>query len=476
MNPRSRALAAAGLLALLAACATDQRADVDAYRAISDPPGPVPTQAEGDPLPLVRALRLTAAHNERLAQQGEVYIQALADRQRLAAALRPTVSLFTNVGMHENTGSDGVVQTDVGVNGQYRLLTGMTDLRNVRAAEAFADSARWLILDLRESLLVQTARAYYDAIRAERLADVLTNSVRAQEERLADARGRNEVGFARPLDVAQIEAQVSRTRARLIDARRQAGEARSTLALLVNARVTGSALTDEFESPGAAPSVDDAFALARAHRQDVLSARAEAEAARALVDAAIGEYEPAITLNLDFFLVRAPDDAPASIASLLGVRAPVFSGGRIAADVRGAWSRFRESVLVYRARAREVARDVETAHLRFAASLELSAELAAQVRVAAQAVELAEAAYGAGLGTNLERVVAQDQLLAAELEAVSAAYDAKTAYLELLRACGLLGRDMIGARLPPPPAALPVPDSPFLNRSSDPAPAAGGAS
>lgn len=465
----ARAAVAIGLgLALVTnGCATDQQSDVASYRSISDAPGSAPTLAPREPLSLRTALLLTAAYNEQLAVQGEQWVQSLADRQRLAAALRPTLDFFARSDLRENTGNAGVSQTDVGLSGQYRLLTGMSDLRSVEAAEARIDSARWLILDLRESLLVQVARAYYDALRAERLTLVLENSERAQSARLSDARARNDAGFTRSLDVAQIDAQVSRTRAQLIVARRQAGEARSLLTLLTNAETRSSPLTDDYTVPMPPPDVERMYALAGVHRQDVQAARAEADAARQLVDAAIGEYAPTLTIDLDYFLLRSPSLDLTSVASLIQLRLPIFSAGRIEAQVRGAWSVFRERVLEYRARRREARRDVETAHLRLLAAVSLSGELRTQVRVAAEALEQAEATYQAGLGTNLERVVAQDQLLAAELESVSAEFDTKTAYLELLRASGLLGSELTGAPLPET-SPSDEPTSPFLDRGSAP--------
>ena len=450
----------------LAGCSSDQAGDVASYRQFSDAPQPLPTRHAGEPLSLIDALRLTTAYNEQLAVQGERSIQTLAQRQRAGAALLPSFDFFTGVALRENSGSNRVVQTDVGISGQYRLLTGLSDLRNVEAAEYRVESSRWLILDLRESLLVQTARAYYATLRAERLSGVLASSVDAQTERLNDARARNEVGFARPLDVSQIESQVSRTRAQLIAAQREAAEARSTLAFLVNAEIGTSSLVDGFEAISAERSLDLMISLARANRQDVRAARSEADASRAEVDAAIGQYAPSIGVNLDYFLVGAPDDPVSDIASLIEIRLPLFSAGRIEADVRESWSRFRERVLTYRARVREVRRDVETAYIRLQESIRLEAELRTQVRVARQALELAEASYEAGLGTNLERVTAQDELLTAELQAVSQSFLTKTASLELRRACGLLSAEMLGTALPTP-ETRPPPTSPFLDRSTN---------
>lgn len=462
-----RAWLALGVVASLGACSTDQSSDVEAYRRISDPKeaseargvsGPVQT------LSLRDAMRYTAARNEQLAQSGERYVQALAQRQRAAAALRPTVDLFADVALRENTGSGSVVQTDIGVNGQYRVLTGLGDLRNVEASDAEVRAREWLILDLRESLLLETARAYYDAILAERLVRVLESSVLAQVERLTDVQARNQVGFARPLDVSQVQAQVSRTRSQLIAARRQVAEARSTLALLTNTDAAESVLTDGFEVVATERSVDEMVSIALEHRQDLVAARNDAEAARRRVDVAISQFYPTIGVNLDYFLVRAPEDELSNVASLIEVRLPLLSAGRIEADVREAWSVFRERVLAYRLRAREVRRDVEIAWARLEASRAAAAEFVTQVRVARDTLALAEASYQAGLGTNLERVTAQDQLLTAELDATSEEFISRTSHLALLRAMGLLSADVIDVALPEATSlqVAPVPDSAFI--------------
>ncbi len=197
----------------------------------------------------------------------------------------------------------------------------------------------------------------------------------------------------------------------------------------------------------------------------MLAAWADADAARLVVDAAIGQYAPSIAINLDYFLARAPDDSLPALASLVSVRVPIFSAGAIEAGVRSAWSVFRERVLAYRLRTREATRDVDVALHRLVASRGLVQELSTQVRVAQSAVELAEAAYAAGLGTNLERVVAQDDLLNAELQRVVAEFDLKIASLELQRACGLLSHHALASPLPAlPPEDRQVPDSPVLDR------------
>jgi hypothetical protein len=58
------------------------------------------------------------------------------------------------------------------------------------------------------------------------------------------------------------------------------------------------------------------------------------------------------------------------------------------------------------------------------------------------------------LATNLDRLIAQDELLSARLDLITQQYLRKAAYLALLRAAGLLQLEM-GVGLPEPPAVAP---------------------
>lgn len=458
------------LAAALSGCAVDQAREVKAYRdVLALEPGP-PVHAPGAPLSLEGAIRLTNACNEQLAIRGEDYLQALIDRQRAAASLMPTLDFFSIYTFRDrgSTGSgsaqSGTSLLDGGLRGQYTLLTGLSDFRRLKATEATADQQRWLLLDLRESLLLETARAYYNVLRAERLVRVFASSAAVQEERLRDIRARQEVGFARPLDVAQIEAQASQTRVQLLDARNAVINARSALALLTGAEVAASELIDGFVLPSEIPAFDDLLWLARNHRQDLIAGEAAAAAARSGVNAEIGRYYPSVSLNLDYFLFRDTSPTDRDWTGLLSLNLPLFAAGRIDADVRAAWSVFRQEVLAYRLTGRQIRSDVETAHSDLAAAGARLEELIRQVQAAEEALRQAEASYGAGLGTNLERVAAQDQLLSAQVALASEEFNQKVAFLAALRAAGVLTQDVTGAAVPPPPPPeqRKAPESPFI--------------
>ncbi|TAJ24733.1 MAG: hypothetical protein EPO68_01105, partial [Planctomycetota bacterium] len=142
-------------------------------------------------------------------------------------------------------------------------------------------------------------------------------------------------------------------------------------------------------------------------------------------------------------------------SSFVELRLPLFSAGRIRAGVRDALSRLREARAEHARAARAVRRDCEIAHENLAASKVRVAELGVRLAAARDAFAQAESLYDAGFGTNLERLVAQDQQLAAELELESARLEAQERELALLGARGELGAWIGFARALPPaePAA-----------------------
>src|SRR5439155_4212196 len=146
---------------------------------------------------------------------------------------------------------------------------------------------------------LETARVYYDTLRAERSAEVLISSLKVQDARVRDIIGRQQAGLARPLDVAQTQAQASATRVALINAQKDVRNGRTILAYLTAAPVLDCPLVDEFDVPSSLPPLPQMQATALANRRDLLAAASAALAARQNVEVAVGQYYPSVSLSAD---------------------------------------------------------------------------------------------------------------------------------------------------------------------------------
>jgi len=451
------------LFLAIGGCHLDQQKEVARYRKVLDADAPPIDFVPGAPLSLEQALGLANQHNERLALRGEDYLQALIAKDRAFSSFLPTISLAPTYfqqdevnAQEQNSGGAGGGNTvssinhrlDVPITGSINIFRGFSDVANYRAAGRTIEQRRALLLDAQAVVLLDVARTYYQILRSERSVEVLKNSLNLQDERVRDFQARRRAGVVRPLDVAQTEAQASATRVSLINARNDVVNGRTTLAFLVGAPVASSPLIDQADPTPPVASLESLQTEASLRRQDLAASRAATAAAKYDVEVAIGHYFPSISFNVNYFLHRETLPDQSRWNEILSANLPIFTGGALEADLRLAWSLLRQAKLAESLTERQVLQDVRVAYENVLASQDRFRELQVQVKAAEEALLQAEQSYRAGLGTNLERLIAQDSLLSAQLQLTSERYDQKIFYLSLLRAVGALSIRLPGEAAP----------------------------
>ena len=446
----------------------DQQKEVAQYRNVLDGDKPLQVSRDfssGKPLALEQALLLANQYNEQLGVQGENYLQGLIARDRAYSAFAPTISLAptfswqnrplnrVSTGGTGGTGGTGAgsgnvvttsshsyTSTDVPVAARANLFNGFRDVATLRATWADVNRRRGLLLDLQETVLLETAQVYYQVLLAERSVEVLKNSVGYQDARVTDMMGRLRAGIAQPLDLALSQAQAAATRAQLVTAQNNVRTGRITLAFLTNAEVTDATLVDRLQVPADLPTPPDAVALAERTRPDIAAAAAQVEVARQNVEVAIGEYYPSINLDLNYYLHRETFPTNLEWAGILTANLPIFTAGIIESDVRLAWSQLRQATLQEWQLIRQVNQDVRIDWQNLNASRNRIGELTTEVTASQEALRQATQRYRVGLATNLDVLTAQDQLLTSQLDLATEEFNHKIFYLDLLRGMGRLIR------------------------------------
>ena len=277
------------ILTFSAGCAVDQQKEIATYRQVIDAGVYgvlVPPLQPGEPVTLRRAMLLTSQNNENLNLSGEDYLQALIDKDRAFAAFLPTISLAPIYTVRDSGSNDsdadgddaarGTRRTvfDAPIIGQQNLFNGFRDIAALRRSAQTIDQRRELLLDLQQTLLLDTAQAFYAVLRAERSVEVLRSSLAVQDERLRDVRGKRQAGLARPLDVAQTERRHRALRVSLLQAQRDVQNARTALAFLIAQPLTSNPLIDELPITRSTATADEIFSNALAKRRDLLAAEA----------------------------------------------------------------------------------------------------------------------------------------------------------------------------------------------------------
>lgn len=479
-RPRSGLLAVVCAGLLLAGC-VDQQKEVGIYRAelaghapTTTRPAAVPFEA-GTTLSLTEAMALTSRDNEQLALSGEDYLQALIDKDRVFANFLPTINFvpyFFQRESFDRSVTMGPMKAslprefapyhalDVPFVAQANIFNGFSDVARFKAAGLTSQQRRDLLLDLQSALLLETAQTYYGVLRAEKSVEVLSNTLEVQKSHVDDIRDKLSHGLARPLDLEQTRAQWAATQVQLNEARRAVGAGRAALARLIGVPYVRATLADEYAAPKTAGDLEALLATARQCRYDLKAARQATMAARQGVEAAIGQYYPSVSLNLQAFAYRQtwPDDS--HFAGLVQLNLPIFDAGRIHADVRTAWSQFRQNLDAESLLNKQVAQQVETALIDFNTSVRQITDLTTEVGAAEAAYRISDRSFNLGLATNLDRLDAQDRLLIAQLELAAEKYNNTIRYLALLRATGRLDGTDAGKNPAAAPAAAPAQPTP----------------
>ncbi len=439
MKRLRRAWLLAGLLLvfLISGCAVHQERDVQIYRQVLDAgkSGPAAQFHPEDPLTLKAALGLANTHNEQLAMAGENYLQALIDKNRAFAAFLPTIS-FAPAFMRRGETVPGST-TVMPVAGNMDLHP-FRDLPALQAAGSTAQRQRALLLDHQAVLMLDVAKTYFQVMRAEKQVEVLRYSIKVGRQRLTDIRVKQKAGVARPVDAALAEAQLAKTRGSLVGAKDDVHNGRAMLAFLIGVAAVNGPLTNGLNVPPMDWRAEPLLKLADAHRQDLIAAHEQVKIAAAMLEAAWGEYFPSVSLNLTHYLSGGTSPGDVDWTSLIRINVPIFSAGLIHQDVRTAYSRLRQARFAELHVRRQVVKDLRVAVDNLRSDSQQICQLGIEVKAAREGTRQADAGFDAGLGTNLERLVAEDGLLAAKLTLSTARFNQNVDYMRLLRVTGAL--------------------------------------
>jgi outer membrane protein len=214
--------------------------------------------------------RLAEARAREAAAQGTVDVRAAADRPLVSASAGYTRTNHVTPFFVPSLGGGSLqpIYPDIPDNYRTRLDLqwpiyngGRSDaLERAARAEASASSAD--VAAAQADLRLDVARAFWSLVTARATEQVLQQGVTRAQANVRDVRERLKAGLIPPNEVASAEAQESRQRMLLIEARNQRDISSSELARLIGMDVLGPPLEPaaELEAPARA-TFEDARAL-----------------------------------------------------------------------------------------------------------------------------------------------------------------------------------------------------------------------
>lgn len=332
-------------------------------------------------------------------------------------------------------GGFGGTQHQAGVNVSYEADLFGRIRAGIAAADARHVASRYERDAVELATLAATADGFVTATGLrERLAIARANLL-SNRQVLTIVEARLREGKTSRLEVAQQRTTVANVEASVAALEQQLREAGNALAVLQgdvpDARVAGATSLAALSLPDIAPGQP---AELLTHRPDIARAEAELVAANADIGIARAAMLPRFTLSGSGNFGLEPVSTIGSLAAALA--APIFQGGRLAAEVERTRARRAELVASYRNAVLTATREVEDALNAIAASAKRRAALDLAAEEARAATRLARELYLAGRSDFLTLLNAQTTQFAAEDTAVDARRTEFSAAIALYRALG----------------------------------------
>jgi NodT family efflux transporter outer membrane factor (OMF) lipoprotein len=328
-----------------------------------------------------------------------------------------------------------------------------------RAAQADAQAARL-------TLSSNVATAYIALAQAFDLLDV-ANHEQARATHLSDlSRQRVDAGLDNQLQLRQSESAIAAARQQAQAAQQQVDALRNALAALLGQGPDRGLTIERPQLRIAAPGVPAVLpSELLGHRADVVAARWRVQAASRGIDAAKATFKPSVNLNAIVGLASAGLSDLFSSDALLGfggpaISLPIFDGGGLRSQLAKSDADYDLAVAAYNQALVDALHEVADA-LQALRSLDAQLASSAQARDAAQtAWQLASDRYHAGLGTQLDVLVAQRPLLQFDQQHAALHAQRLQAAVDLDHALGG------GLALQPPPPDNPDSDLPAPGRTA----------
>lgn len=359
--------------------------------------------------------------------------------QQAGAALYPAIEASGSVGYVQQSENNGVPaqfvpdgwrqQGKIGIGLSFDLDLWGKNKAARAAALSDAEAARFELAQARLALTTNIAAAYADLASLHAQRDTLQSALAIREDTLRLVAARVTTGIDTRAELKQAESRVPAARAELAATDEAIALTRNAIAALTGAgpdralsitRPSVAALKAQGVPAGASLDLVG-------RRPDIAAARASVEAAGSRIKVARASFYPNISLSALIGLQSLGLDNLFKGGSTFGsagpaISLPIFSGGALQGQYRGARGSYDESVARYDARLVQAVREVADAATSQKA---LAVRLSESRRSLADAEEgnaLARRRYKGGLSTYLDVLSAEEGVLqarrtVAELEA-----------------------------------------------------------
>lgn len=415
-------------------------------------------------------------HSALLDQNRAVLRAADEDAAAAIAALRPVLQWVADYTYQNVEGFDGN-SASIGLQASMTLYDWGRNAIAIDIAKESVLGTRAALVGVEQDVLLGAVQAYLNVRSATEQVELQSNSARVIGQEQQAAADRFEVGEITQTDVSQADAALAAARASLASAQGELQIARE------NYRAATGKMPGKLSAPPPSPklpaTLETARDIGRRTHPLIRQAQREAAAAELGVAAAAAERNPELTGSAGLTKQRSKSQNLLGGASTttrdsgsvsLSLSQTIYSGGRLPAAHRKAMA-LRDSA---RAALLNVSRQVDQAVGTAWAGIDVAR---AQIRAIDEQIVAAQQAYNGvreeatlGARTTLDVLDAEQSLLEARANKITAEANLQLAHYQLLSAMGLLTVENLKLGIPTyDPSAYynAVHDAPFTSRQGE---------
>ena len=329
------------------------------------------------------------------------------------------------------------------------LYNGDRTANQINAAEAGVLAAQAGLRQSEQTVLLNAASQYMNVVRDEAVVRLRTANIGVLKEQLRQTQDRFQVGEVTRTDVAQVEAQLAAAEADFSTAETTLAVSRAAYGQVVGADPVDLADAEPV-SKGLPGSLKEAMAAGESSHPQVQAARLAVEVAEASVKSAEGELKPSVDLqgsvSRSWDYKAANDEV--SDAKFLGILSvPLYEAGEVSARVRAAKETLGQRQLEADSARFAVRSGIAGAWSQFETANARLKSAKAQIAAAEIALNGVREEAKVGQRTTLDVLISSQNLLAAQVNLVSAQHDRVVSSYQVLASVGRLSASGLGLKV-----------------------------
>jgi len=390
---------------------------------------------------LADALTYAYEHSGLLEQNRALLRAADEDVAIALSATKPIISWIANA-QYSSPRSPGsrLIESTAQISGELVIYDGGSNQLAIEAQKETVLGTRQSLRNVEQQVLFRAVQAYMNVRRYSEFVALRENNVRVITQEFRAAQDRFDVGEVTRTDVALAEARLAAARSLLATEQGNLARAAEEFRAAVGRAPSGPRpATSAPVSRGLA----DAKAYAVRNHPSILESQHAVKAAELNIRRAEAAYGPTATIDGG---VAIDDDFESARSLGVTVRAPIYQGGRLSAQVRQFMARRDAARAGLHITRHNVEQDVGNAFSFLEVARASRQASDQQTRAATVAFRGVREEATLGSRTTLDVLNAEQELLDAQANAISAQADEVIASYSLLSAMGLLTAEHL--RLP----------------------------